>query len=1466
MRVVLTVSDDVAGTRSDLVVDAPGETPLALVLDAIGREVGTVSRMPEGVDEQATFATSGLLDGALLHVGSAPPGRAAPGVVDLRLVGGVGAGRSAPLVVGRTLLAVDPDGHLVTGVADLPAVAEVDVSFDAAVRVRAVLPEGVGGAAAPALLEEAPLTAEWTPWPPEARLRLGESVLAALPATVPDVVLLRAPDSGWVDYNRPPRLLPPTPPVKYVIPRVPAPPQRSPLPWIMAAVPAVFGIVMAVAFQHAFYLMFAFMSPIMMIGTTVTNRRNGKKSHGKALAEHRELVARIEGWVDDSIDAERDRRRTRAADAAELRTAARVPTHRLWERRPTDPDHLHVRVGTADLPSTVEIQDERSTDQRSTATGTTRQVPVVLSLARTGVLGVAGAGNRPRLLGRWLVGQLAVAQSPHDVRLVVLTSVAALPEWEWTTWLPHARPGDGDDALAAIGADGETIGRRLAELSLVLQERRAASTASHSSRPARFSPEYVVVLDGARRLRAMPGVVGLLRDGPEHGIRVVCLDAEEWQLPEECTATVVQHADTRLMVREQGRADLDDVLADLVVDDWYDDVARDLSPVRDLSSSETAGLVPDSAALLPVLGLEHPTGELLAERWRRDGGASTSAVVGVSIDGPFSIDMVSDGPHGLVAGTTGSGKSEFLQTLVASLAVENRPDAMTFVLVDYKGGAAFAAVADLPHTVGLVTDLDSHLVERALRSLRSELTRREHVLAASGAKDVEDHDEHLARGGLGERLPRLLIVIDEFAALAKELPDFVSGLVGIAQRGRSLGVHLILATQRPSGVISPEIRANTNLRVALRMTDTGESSDVIDVPDAARIAKSLPGRAYARLGHSSVVPFQSARVGGRSALDSDGTTAPPFVRLFDWRDAALALPTRPATGATAVETDLSVLVGALRRATELSGLGRQRSPWLPPLEAVVPLDLVPPEARAGQGAPLAFRWGTEDLPDRQEQRAATIDLDQLGHLYVVGAPGSGRSQALRSIAAAAASAVSSDDLHLYGLDCGNGGITSLSGFPHTGAIAQRTQLERSTRLIDRLVAEMGRRHEVIGAAGVANIAEQRATAAPEDRLPHVLVLIDRWENFVGTLGELDGGRLTDSVQAMLRDGAGAGLHLVISGDRSLLTSRMAVLTDDKVVLRLTDRLDYSLATIDHKTLPAEIGPGRGFRSGSGVEVQVGVLGDDVSGQAQVAAVRALAERLQAVEPRGLRRTSPLRVDDLPSQLDLDAALELAGADASRPLWALVGVGGDEMTAQGIDLEADAPTFVVAGPSRSGRSTMLLTIAESLLRAGTEIVVAAPRPSPLRGLAGHPGVRGVLTGSDLVEDDLAPLLAPDGRPVALIVDDGELLLDVSAKQWLRAFVQSAADHRRALVLGGNANGLCAGFSGWQVEAKKNRRGALLSPQATLDGDLVGVRVTRSMVSSRVVPGRALVHLGSGEPLTVQVPVAPTRAAVVLAGHD
>ena len=356
---------------------------------------------------------------------------------------------------------------------------------------------------------------------------------------------------------------------------------------------------------------------------------------------------------------------------------------------------------------------------------------------------------------------------------------------------------------------------------------------------------------------------------------------------------------------------------------------------------------------------------------------------------------------------------------------------------------------------------------------------------------------------------------------------------------------------------------------------------------------------------------------------------------------------------------------------------------------------------------------------------------------------------------------------------------------------------------------------------------------------------------MSSYGDVDGGALVEMVQELLRDGASAGIHLVLAGDRSLLSSRMSVLSDDALLLRLTDRLDFGMAGINHKKLPEEIQPGRGFRSGTGLEVQVAILGDDPSGRAQTAAARRIAATIREREDV-VPGTGPFRVDDLPSTITVDAAYQYVGREAARPMWALLGVGGDDLAAFGMDLANDAPSFIVAGPSRSGRSMMLAVMAESLLRGGTQVVVLAPRPSILRDLAGRNGVRAVLTDPEVTEEGLAPHLDPDGTPVVLVVDDGEQVTDAPAKTWLRAYLRTAADNQRGLILGGEASEVAGGFSGWQVDAKKSRRGALLSPQDRFDGDLVGVSLPRSAVSSQVSPGKALVHLGSGELVTLLVP--------------
>jgi len=1434
---------------ADVVVDADPATPLRDIvknlLDSLdpaahGRLAGPVYLDDRPLDLDLSLSASGVHEGSVLWVGGPGP---APyetrGLVTIRAVTRAGAGR---------IWSLGPGEHRIGSAAtcavrladDVPAVAAVvRVTFDAEVHVRAV----DGGL----LLDREELGTGEVVWRETAQLIVGGTALEAHPVRCPDAVIEPSAESEYLDYNRPPRLLPPVRPDTFKIPAEPKAPTPNALPWLAAALPAAFGGIMALVLRNPIYLMFAAMSPVMVVANWWSSRRQGSRSHRSRLAEHRARVAAIEEDIAEAIVLERHDRRVATPDPAELLIVATGPRARLWERRRTDPDHLVVRVGIADLPSRikVEVADQiRRTERRL------YDVPVAFSIVQAGVVGVAGRDEWPRRLARWMVGQLAVAQSPRDLQIYVLTDPGGGALWEWAAWLPHTRPLLGQQTLTLLGTDAETIARRIAELIELIEARRQARLNAGSG-VVTSDPDVVVVLDGARRLRALPGVVSILLGGPAVGVYFICVDSDERTLPEECTTVVLGGDGLPTTLRQQRAETIENIQADEVIDDWFPTVARRLAPVRDVSDTHSDAALPTSARLLEVLGLEDPTPAAISARWTSS-PRSTRALVGYSLDGPFALDLVQHGPHGLVAGTTGAGKSEFLQTLVASLAVANRPDAMNFVLVDYKGGAAFKDCVDLPHTVGMVTDLDTFLVERALTSLSAELTHREHLLAAVGAKDLEDYLDYATRRPVPEPIPRLLIVIDEFASMVRELPDFVTGLVNIAQRGRSLGIHLILATQRPNGVVNAEIRANTNLRVALRVTDAGESADVIDARDAASISAATPGRAYARLGHSSLIPFQTGRVGGRRPQrNRSSAVATPFLHPVGWLDLGRPVPQRPRSAAETDEaTDLSVLVSAIRQASDMLGLPAQRRPWLPPLPTVSVVDLPDEPVRHGRGEP-SFAWGTQDLPKTQQQVPLTIDLATFGHLHIVGAPRSGRSQALRTIATAAACAASVADLHLYGLDCGNGALLPLTRFPHCGAVVQRTDVERASRLLHRLRDEVQRRQKVLGEGGFADLTEQRAAAPVDERLPHILLLLDRWEGFMGTLSEHDGGALTDILYVLMREGASAGVHVIVAGDHSLLSGRISSLCEEKLVLRLSDRADASMAGLNPRKIPENLPPGRGYRAISAVEVQVALLAADPSGPAQVAAMHTVAARLTEREAGVPRKQRPSTIAAMPSQLTFDQAWASVGTP--RPGWALLGVGGDELEPIGMDLLGDQPTFLIAGPSRSGRSTALRVMAESLLRSGTELVIGAPGRTPLSDLTGRTGVRGFVTGENPTEEEFAALVDPGDGPVALLIDDAEAWRDVPCRDWLRQLVRGASGRRRAVVIAGEVSSVAMGFTGWQVEIKKNRRGALLSPPTLSAGDLVGVRLSRAHLAERVVPGVARVHLGDGTLQTVQIPL-------------
>ena len=365
--------------------------------------------------------------------------------------------------------------------------------------------------------------------------------------------------------------------------------------------------------------------------------------------------------------------------------------------------------------------------------------------------------------------------------------------------------------------------------------------------------------------------------------------------------------------------------------------------------------------------------QVVIERWRQNNtivdrssdprprlkkAGTLRAIIGQGPSNAMVLDLRTQGPHALVGGTTGAGKSEFLQAWVLGMAAAHSPDRVTFLFVDYKGGSAFADCVELPHCVGLVTDLSPHLVRRALTSLRAELQNREHLLNRKKAKDLLE----LEKRQDPECPPALVLVIDEFAALASEMPEFVDGVVDIAQRGRSLGIHLIMATQRPAGVIKDNLRANTNLRIALRMADESDSRDVVDDGIAATFPATVPGRAIAKTGPGRLVPFQSAYAGGWTTEDD---SAAAEVRVAELRFGASGEwePDRPADADAHLEdlgpNDQKRIVSTLIDAADKARLMRPRRPWLDDLSPLVDLRDLPrgryahparPGGRAGEAA------------------------------------------------------------------------------------------------------------------------------------------------------------------------------------------------------------------------------------------------------------------------------------------------------------------------------------------------------------------------------------------------------------------------------------------------------------------------------------------------------------------------------------
>jgi S-DNA-T family DNA segregation ATPase FtsK/SpoIIIE len=1006
-------------------------------------------------------------------------------------------------------------------------------------------------------LDGAPVGA--TPVPVRPGQRLGLGTTGVVLATPSELAAATHPDGlGHLLVNRSPRLTPPWRPTTVPLPEPPLDAPAHRLPLLALALPLLVSGLIAAVTHSATMLLFGLMSPLLMLGQWVTDRRGRRLTGRTARRRYAADERRAQEALAEALAEEARARREADPGPAAILTMARTPAARLWERTTSSGPGLTVRVGTGTVPAATRLT-RGSADEPPPRLG---DLPVLVDLAEPGGVGIAGERERVLAIARAVLGTLAVQRSPRDLRLAVCSSAQDQADWAWVCRLPHAL-----QAQASAGPPPTSS-------TLDALAHRVGAPPTVTGRPDNREPA-VLVLDGAERLRAQPELGAILAGAAAAGIHVLALDASPHQLPGDCHTVLDIRASGALM-RHAGAPGCSDLLADAVPPAWAEQVADALAPLRDASCEAGRAGLPERTTL-EDLGAGPGDGATLAQRWRHT-PRSTRFVLGAGAGGPVVLDLAGDGPHALVGGTTGSGKSELLITLVASLATVNRPDELSFVLVDYKGGAAFGECRDLPHVVGLVTDLDPQLTERALRSLEAELKRRERLLADHGVGDLAAYLDLRARPGSdAPRLARLVIVVDEFRSLAEDLPDFVAGLVRIASLGRSLGVHLVVATQRPGGVVTADMRANIGLRIALRVRDSVDSYDVLDVPDAATLPAGLPGRALVRSASTDLTLVQTARVTASRPVQQG-----PAVTVTELDGHPLPSP----EGALDGPSDLARLVMATHAAASELGATPPRSPWLPPLPVRVRAADLPPVA-------AGVALGILDDPAAQRQEPFGWDPFTEGTLGIVGGPRTGRTTTLLTVASQLAARYAVADLHLYALH--TGGLRVLDGWPHVGAAVDVADLPR----VDRLVTVLTTGQPPTAAAVRVLLVDDWDAIAEElmrARHPAVLEALTRLVRGAGTTGEAGrAGRAEPAEPAeptepperfgLTRQGgpdgpaeAGLrrrlGLSVVVAGGRALLTGPVASACTRRLVLLPASQVELVHLGISTRQVPVQPPAGR----------------------------------------------------------------------------------------------------------------------------------------------------------------------------------------------------------------------------------------------------------------------------------------------------
>ncbi|GAA1595698.1 type VII secretion protein EccC [Kribbella karoonensis] len=1085
------------------------------------------------------------------------------------------------------------------------------------------------------------------------------------------------------------------------------------------------------------------------IGGMITSRGKGGKDRKNQRTRYLDYLERMR---DDFSTQER----TARAEALELNPPPDAlldcvaDVSRLWERRRTDSDFLQPRCGSGRVPvvpamvgqggSAMEPPDQFMMAEANALVRRFTEMPnmpLTVPLDHVGNVSIVGDREGVVRVARSLLVQTAVFHAPEDVSIAAAFPGQALPDWQWMNWLPHVQDPERRQGAAPFRRIAEDPRKLSQLLSDDLAERVQWATESRRGSVnfedrRKLTRRLLVLHDtyGGVSAEVRPDADDTLVPG-ELGVTVLHLVADRVQEPSAVTMRITVFGDEVRIEDLRGQYPM---VASGQVDQLdaavAEGIARELAPLRLSAESLDQDGQHDDVDFMGLIGIQDVARLDFGQLWQpRSERAFLRVPLGVDDSGGIvQVDLKESaqlgmGPHGLCVGATGSGKSEVLRTMVMALMATHSPEDLSFVLVDFKGGASFAPFERVPHVAGIITNLrdDASLIERAYKSLEGEVLRRQQVLKDAGnIANITDYRLYRQQRPDMEPLPHLFVIIDEFGELLNERPDFIDLFLSIGRIGRSIGVHLLLSSQRVESGKLRGLETYLSYRLGLRTFSEEESRTVLDSTDAFHLPP-LPGFGFLKVDTSVYQRFRAAYVSGAYVPPNDEVVEdaqvdvrpleiPPYQLSEAEVDVSKPLE---ATERTTGPTELNVFVDQVRKAAQ-----QVLKIWLPPLPKACTLDGLAGRTDFvdGRGLQLSVRApqmqppvAVVDDPANQQQSVYRLDLTRAGgHAAIVGGPQSGKTTALRTLVTSLAHTHTPREVAIYALDLAGGGMQALSELPHVGGVALRTDRERIRRTVEEIRGMIDEREQVFRKHALDTMEGLRRDHAagmlPELPVADVVLVIDNFGAIRTTFDELD-----EPITDILQRGSSYGVHVVASMMRwNDVRMQNQAMFGTMLELRLNDPTDSNIDRRLQEVL-RKAGPGRMLVPGSKLFAQFAL--PRVDGVADDENLSEILEA-QAVTVRSTwqgPRAPEVRI--LPLQLPRDQV----GDDVRRPAVVPIGLDERAMAPVYLDLEGRDTNLVVFGDSASGKTNIVRLIVQQLVERHTSDQLVFAVLDPRRGL-------------------------------------------------------------------------------------------------------------------------------------------------------